>query len=650
MLALFAALVVAALAVGHYAVNSIRTHFGTEFVRAHTLLQRQKLSALLSREIAVAQRFGSLAATEDWLLDETDPERLKALLRDAEPFRRTFPGNEYSIISDRTLNYYVHDGKRDPQVPSYTLRSTEAADAWFFATRESIGDYALNVNTDERLKVTRVWINVPVRQDGRFIGLVSSGIDLSRFMGEFVRSPLTGVTNILVNAEGVIQAHPDASLIEYGAVSKTASDKTLERLVTERDQPALVQALAAARSSTGDDAQNLNVRLQGQQRMLGIVYVPEVDWYVVSAVDLATAAVLDERWLLTLSAIVLAVMVLLAALLTFGIDRMVLNPLARLHRSVAQMSRGNYDVLLASSRKDELGDLTRAFSHMAEEIRNHTQQLEQRIQERTHALAQANREVTAAHGAIQDSLRYASLIQRGILPYKPLAESVGEDHFLLWAPRDEVGGDFFVFRADGQRCMIGVVDCAGHGVPGALMTMIGRTAFDVAVAEVGLGNPAGVLTRMDDVVRTMMHHDEAVRGIATTMDAALCAVDLDAGTLSFAGARLGLCWSDGGQVIQVAGSRSCIADRKPPQFVNHEMALDTGATYYLTTDGYLDQSGGEKGLGFGRRRFMALIQQVAGEPMSVQRDAFADALAQYQGSRSQRDDITVLAFRFGPRA
>lgn len=654
MLALFSVLLLLALGAGLYAVDSIRGQFGAEFARAHALLQKQKLSTVLSREVAVAQRFAELAAMRAWLQNEDDPQRFAAMLADAENFRRVFPDQSYYVMVDRSLHYYAHDGKRDPAQPSYTLKAGEAADAWYFATREaaanaSAKDYSLNVNIDEKLKVAKVWINVPVRADGSFIGLISSGIDLSRFLTDFVSTTQPGVTNIIVNGNGVIQAHPDQSLIEYASVSKTTSDKTIYRQVAQGDLARLNAAFTVLRANGGEEVQTVALQLQGRPQLAGVTYLPELDWFVIGAVDLRTAAVLDEKLLLTLSVCVLLGMVALALLLTFAIDRAILNPLARLHRSVAQMSSGNYQVLLASSRDDELGDLTRAFSHMAGEILSHTQQLEHRIEERTRDLANANREVTTAHGAIQDSLRYASMIQRGILPHKHLAESVGEDHFLLWMPRDEVGGDFFVFRAGEGRCLLGVVDCAGHGVPGALMTMIGRTAFDIAVSEFGLEDPARVLARMDDVVRTMMLHDESMRGIATSMDAALCAVDLSAGTLTFAGARLSLYSSDGETAQEVAGTRASIADRKTPSFENQVLPLDPGSTYYLTTDGYLDQSGGDKGFGFGRRRFLELLTAQARLPMSEQRSAFAQALADYQGSRLQRDDITVLSFRFKPR-
>lgn len=649
MLALFSVLLLAALGAGFYAVESIRGQFGAEFARTHVLLQKQKLNTVLSREVAVARRFAELVSVQEWLKDEDNPERFATMFEDGERFRNVFPDKNYSIVVDKSGHYYSRDGKRDPAKPAYTLSPADPSNAWYYSLLASGKEYGLNIDADDKLNVTKVFINVPVRENGIALGHVSSGINISSFLANFVQTGTTGLTNIIVNGDGVIQAHPDPTLIEYDNV-RPSPDRTIYRQIAADEAEPLRAAFAELRKLGEDGERTVTLHLQNDSRLAGIAYIPEFDWYVIGAVDLDTAAVLDDKLLLTVSVCVLLGMAGLAVLLTLAIDRAVLNPLARLHRSVSQMSSGNYQVLLASSRDDELGDLTRAFSHMAGEILNHTQQLEHRIEERTRDLANANREVTNAHGAIQDSLRYASMIQRGILPHKHLAESVGEDHFLLWMPRDEVGGDFFVFRAGEGRCLLGVVDCAGHGVPGALMTMIGRTAFDIAVSEIGLGDPARVLARMDDVVRTMMLHDEAMRGIATSMDAALCAIDLEAGTLTFAGARLSLYSSDGETAQELVGARASLADRKTPSFENHVQTLDPEATYYLSTDGYLDQSGGDKGFGFGRRRFLELLVAQARLPMAEQRSGFAQALSDYQGSRLQRDDITVLSFRFKKRA
>jgi serine phosphatase RsbU (regulator of sigma subunit) len=508
-----------------------------------------------------------------------------------------------------------------------------------------VKDYALNVNVDDKLKVTKVWFNVMIHDGNRLLGLAGSAIDLSNFLREFIQSPQAGVTNIIVNGNGVIQAHPDTRLIEYGSVAKSGSNKTLYRQMPGKDAHALMDAMDKLKKEP-EDSQQLEVELQGKARLLGVSFIPELNWYVISAIDPNAVSIIDQHLLTTLLPAVLATLGLLGLVITIGVDRLILTPLSRLHRSVAQISSGNYRIQLRSRRNDELGDLTRAFSRMAEEIHNHTEQLEQRIKERTRDLAEAHDQLVEAHRAIKDSIHYASLIQGSILPHEQLTQELGEDHFLLWKPRYVVGGDFYVFRAHEGTCLLGVVDCAGHGVPGAFMTMIAQTTFDVAVNELGLTDPAAVLERMDTLVRAMLRQGAATKHIATNMDAGLCAIDFVNGTLTFAGSRLSLYWSDGERCEEIAGERCGIADRKPAAFRNHTVALSPEATYYLTTDGFLDQSGGEKGFGFGRQRFTELLRAHAKLPMQQQREAFAQTLATYQGDRTQRDDITVLSFRF----
>ncbi|MBI3144600.1 MAG: SpoIIE family protein phosphatase [Pseudogulbenkiania sp.] len=646
--ALFAVLLLLALFAGNLAVHSIRQHYGAAFARDHALLQKQKLVTQLSRELALSQRLAQMEVTRDWLRDEQDPLKRRAFFREAEGFRQGFADRSYFIVADHSRNYYFSDDKASvsASVPRYLLKPTAEQDRWYFATRQRVHDYALNVAQDAKVKVTKVWFNVMIRDGNEVLGLAGTGLDLSRFLRAFVYSSESGIGNIIVNGQGVIQAHPDVNLIQFSSVSTSHSVKTLYRLVSPAEQGALTTAFAALKAAPAGE-RLVSVTLQGLPRLMGIAYIPELDWYVICAVDLSTAAVLDERLLATLAVGGLLVLLALGLLVIFGLDRLVLHPLARLHRSVAQLSAGDYRIELRSRRDDELGDLTRAFSHMAGEIRTHTEKLEQRIEERTHDLAQANEQVLQAHRAMQDSIRYASLIQNAILPHAPLTELLGEQHFLLWKPRDVVGGDFFVCRNGPGRCLLGVVDCAGHGVPGAFMTMIAQTAFDVAVSELGLADPAALLERMDQVVRAMLRHETGARHIATSMDAGLCAVDLINHTLTFAGARLALHWSDGAQVGEVAGERGGIADRKPAQFRNHVMMLRPEVSYYLTTDGFLDQSGGDKGYGFGRRRFAELLRRHAQLPVAEQREAFQQCLADYQGERTQRDDITVLGFRFG---
>jgi len=191
-----------------------------------------------------------------------------------------------------------------------------------------------------------------------------------------------------------------------------------------------------------------------------------------------------------------------------------------------------------------------------------------------------------------------------------------------------------------------VVDCAGHGVPGALMTMLAHAALDQAINDCGMANPAAILERTDQIVRNMLSDSAEYKSIATNMDVGLAFVDLSQRRVVFSGAKMALYYSDGRSVEHVAGAKRALVDKRIGDYRNTEVALDAERTFYLCTDGFLDQAGGEQGFGFGNSRFAEMLCQHAKLPLQQQSAAFSDTLAAYQGDYPQRDDITMLCFRF----
>lgn len=317
-------------------------------------------------------------------------------------------------------------------------------------------------------------------------------------------------------------------------------------------------------------------------------------------------------------------------------SRRIIRPLAMLAEESNQIAHNRPGQELSVYSQDEVGRLAEAFNAVLRRLRSALREADS-----------ANRQIRAAHKQIDDSINYAGLLQRTILPDRQLMQAFADDHFVLWQPRDQVGGDFYVFHAETQgRYLIGVADCAGHGVPGAMMTMMARSAVDQAIRQVGIGSPAAVLSKTDEVMRAMLAGAHLSRAIATSTDTGLVFVDREAGLLRFAGAKIALYWSDGETVEEIKGERRALADRKPGNYRDHEMPLLSGRTYYLTTDGFLDQAGGEDGFGFGDSRFAAMLRSHAGYPLAEQGAAFSEILAQYQGELAQRDDITILSFRF----
>jgi serine phosphatase RsbU (regulator of sigma subunit) len=244
----------------------------------------------------------------------------------------------------------------------------------------------------------------------------------------------------------------------------------------------------------------------------------------------------------------------------------------------------------------------------------------------------------------KNAIDYASLIQRAILPDRQLQERFGYcQHFVLWKPRDAVGGDFYIYRENEEGSLLGVIDCAGHSVPGAMMTMLALAAIDQAIDETQTYDPAAILMRTDQIMRGMFEAEGDT--LATSMDAALVRIDHRQRRLLFCGARMSLFASDGRDVREYKGGRRSIAGKRRSDSANIDIPLEAGWTFYLCTDGFFDQSGGEHGYGFGSRRFAEMLRGHAALPMEEQAQAFERILAQYQGDRPQRDDITLLSFR-----
>lgn len=332
----------------------------------------------------------------------------------------------------------------------------------------------------------------------------------------------------------------------------------------------------------------------------------------------------------------LTILLALLALISFRIiDTRVIRPLALLSRQAKRIENGDSEALLTVQHQDEMHQLATAFNLVLTNMRHAYSDLDRS----TEQLRTANKQIA-------DSIRYAGILQRSILPDHQLRETFGDRHFVLWEPKDIVGGDYYLFHSDGGRCLTGVADCAGHGVPGAMMTMMARVGVDRAIQDVGISSPARVLESIDQSLREILRDDQMTRSIATSMDMGLVLLDFTARRLRFAGARISLFWSDGLQLHSMAGDHRALCDRRRGSYHDHDLPLLSGFTYYLTTDGYLDQSGGDDGFAVGHERFTSWLLAHARKPLSEQRQAFAQSLADFRGDYPQRDDITILSFRF----
>ena len=642
---------VLAVFVGQRTLESVHTQLGTAFARNAAMLSKQRMLMPVNRELALAERFAGSVAVRDWFLDEGNAQKRDVFFKEAAGFQGDFSNQAYFAAPATSGNFYLNDRKLPYSTkPRYTVNSKEASDQWFFKTLRDTDRFNLNIDLDTKVNVANVWFNVIARdENNRKIGIAGTGLNLSGFLKDFLENTEAGVLPMIVDDAGAILAHPDANRIAHNAAAfdSVASDKTLFALLGSDADRAVAKGLLGAASRAPDSVQTGWLTVGGMQHLAALTYDPTLRWHFLNLVDLNTANVIDRSALLPIMAAITALFLTLAGAFALGVNRVVLQPLLALTKSARQVAKGEFDVALPAKSGDEIGELTGAFGRMVEQVRLHTDELEARVASRTKELSEANALMAQANKNISDSIEYASLIQRSILPIRQLQATLADDAFALWLPRDVVGGDFYVLRAFDDGYLVGVADCAGHGVPGACMTMLAHAVIENAIDTLGGTDPAAILRAVDAALRQAMATQPNRGEVATTMDMGLAYVDPARSKLTFAGAKTGLYWRNGNTIGTVKGGRRAIAERREFACENSVVDLEPGTVCYITTDGYLDQAGGEKGFSLGDTHFRTLISELASVPLPEQEGHLRTTLNEYRGTLPQRDDVTVVGFRVG---
>ena len=260
----------------------------------------------------------------------------------------------------------------------------------------------------------------------------------------------------------------------------------------------------------------------------------------------------------------------------------------------------------------------------------------------------AEQELEDAYEVITSSIEYASNIQRSLLPRPEfLAEDLRE-YFVIWQPRDVVGGDLYWYRRCDGGFVIVLADCTGHGVPGAFMTMLSTGALDRALRDYRDGDPAELLARMNRSIQMSLGQDQEESESDDGLELGICRIASDTGALVYAGARFSLFQVNGEQVREIKGDKSGIGYRHIPTdqtFTNHAVEIAKDDAFYMTSDGLIDQIGGAKRRSFGKRRLMKLITAIQHLPIAEQQNRILAALDEHQGDEPRRDDVSVFGFR-----
>jgi serine phosphatase RsbU (regulator of sigma subunit) len=264
-------------------------------------------------------------------------------------------------------------------------------------------------------------------------------------------------------------------------------------------------------------------------------------------------------------------------------------------------------------------------------------------------IARQREELARKNKNITDSIIYAKRIQHALLPNDGTFRTLLPDSFVLFKPKDIVSGDFYWINKHQDKIFVAAVDCTGHGVPGAFVSIIGFELFRKITASKRGSDPALILDTLNDNFTEMFSDGEQVY-LNDGMDLSLCIIDKKENSIDYSGAFNPLYLVRNETIIEVKADRFSVGadvhfsgDRK--LFKSHKIFLEKGDVIYMFSDGYADQFGGPEGKKFKYRRFRHLLLTIHKYPLDKQKDILDSSIEEWKGRMDQVDDILVIGFR-----
>lgn len=298
-------------------------------------------------------------------------------------------------------------------------------------------------------------------------------------------------------------------------------------------------------------------------------------------------------------------------------------------------------------------ELTQSAKRQTELIEHQNSLLESTVAQRTQELVEQHKALDASHQVVVGSVNYASRLQRGQLPRPIRLTDRFASFSALWEPRDTIGGDVYWLSSSEQAgsFAVAVADCTGHGVPGAMLSLLVSSSLERIYAHDSAQDPSEALLLLDHYVRSGLNQDRPGSESDDGCDAILLQIDPHQKKVAFAGAKLGLFHLRGsGEVMRLGGARCSlgyqtqVAPKDRP--VTREIEYAPGDVFAIATDGVTDQIGGPTGrVSYGYRRLEAILKAKSHETAQEITKAVREDFTQWQGLQIRRDDITLVVFK-----
>lgn len=544
--------------------------------------------------------------------------------------------SKVKIYKDQVLDFYIAFEGNKPElisgvgwIPPNDFDATTRP--WYKMARESDKVIFTEPYMDAMTGKLVITVAKALKSNNKVIGVLAADIYLTeviKVVGEVkINENSYGV---LLDNKGRIIAHPNLDFLPTKNGLKSV-DK-----IDWKDYKTLVSTLFAKGVNDRIEVKDYN----GNEEFFNFSKIASNSWYFGIAMNKSEYKKPLQKLLLGFAGAFL-VSVFIGLFIMIKLMDTMIKPIKLLNNTVKDFSSDNMSVRTNVTSEDEIGELGQSFNKMADIIEEHSRCLEKKVEERTSELKMKNQ-------TIMESIEYARIIQNAIIP--DISQRLGipqENCFSIWEPRDTVGGDMFWGKGDENHALLAVADCTGHGVPGALMSMMLNSILNAISRELGHDQPAEMLGEINERLKDALSIDQKDSKINDGADLALLYIDKKNNRLVFSGAKLNMFVLSKGNTQVVKGSRYSVGYSwgKDAHYGNVEVPYIEGGVYYFTTDGFLDQNYEKNKGGIGRRGFISLVEGIYHLPMEEQKNIIEYDIKEKLCNVPQRDDITVIGLK-----
>jgi len=541
---------------------------------------------------------------------------------------QTPPGGLEEYMAALVKRYPIYDYmlclNREGIVAAHSLDSAanvgrDNSDREYFKAGMRGENYISEVEVSRSTGRMVSFVSVPVFDGGKVIGVIMAGVLIHEINRRYVAPVelLEGYGHaMIVSPAGTIIGHKNDSLLgEKIPESLHEHIKTLDlgRVAFQETVDSLPSMLFIERHNTTD--------------WFPIVVAPLKDFSGPS--DFVTRSIMI---------LAVCVIVLLAVIVFFAVNG-VTKALSSTIRYAETVSHGGLEAELSVSREDEVGVLAQSLRDMVSSLKN-----------MIFVAKQKTREAEEATETIIQGINYASKIQRDLLPRNHAFDKAFQDYFIIWKPRDIVGGDIFWLKNFDRGTVLCVCDCTGHGTSGAMLTMLVVSALEACIWPNNCHDTAGIVWQIEQKLVSHFSVNSAERSLDEIQDGcdlAVLFIDRD-GSVSISSGHIPVFVCDGKDVRQIKGQRIAIGEGKLKNkdeinVVRIEPNPDN--TFYIGSDGLFDQPGGPLSIPLGYKAFKRIILENHNEKLSVISEKLWNFFEEYRGDEIRVDDLQLLSFK-----